>query len=172
MHDYKIFDGRPIQFDLWSYVTSSEPQPLIIFWHGGGLCGSFDQAIFIGLHIEVLTHPSMVCFLGGNRRIGIPDSLRTLAKSKGWTLISPDYRLLVPASGHDMLQDVHDLFKYIAKRLPYVDTSRIAIGGGSAGAYVARLAGLYANPKPRVFFSFYGSKHILFGLLVVLVFDI
>jgi acetyl esterase/lipase len=79
------------------------------------------------------------------------------AEARGWSYLSADYRLLVPASGHDILEDVSALFDYIAKHLPQVDTSRIAVIGSSAGAYPARLAGLYANPKPKAIVSMYGS---------------
>lgn len=88
----------------------------------------------------------------------MPDFLRALAESKGWSFISPDYQLLIPASGHDMITDIQDLYAYIKAKLPQIDITRTAMGGGSAGGYTARLGALYAEPRPKVFYSLYGSE--------------
>lgn len=56
------------------------------------------------------------------------------------------------------MEDIEKLFDYIALKLPQIDASRIAVGGGSAGGYVARLAALYARPRPKALYSLYGSK--------------
>lgn len=56
-----------------------------------------------------------------------------------------------------MLDDVHGLFEFISEKVPQVDANRIAVGGGSAGGYVARLAALYARPRPKALFSLYAS---------------
>lgn len=96
---------------------------------------------------------------GGNRRSLVPPFYRHLATSQNWSFISADYRLLVPASGHDMLDDVTTLFAYISDNLPQIDPKRIAVVGTSAGGYLARLAGLYADPRPCAIVSMQGSKH-------------
>jgi len=57
-----------------------------------------------------------------------------------------------------MLEDVLSLFKYIGNSIPQVDPSRIAVFGSSAGAYPARLAGIYAKPKPKVIAMIYGRE--------------
>lgn len=77
---------------------------------------------------------------------------------RGWSLISPDYRLLIPASGKEMIEDITKLMEFIVAKLPQIDASRLAVGGGSAGGYLARLAALYARPRPKAMYSFYGSK--------------
>lgn len=58
-----------------------------------------------------------------------------------------------------MLHDVTALFTYISTHLPQVDPKRIAVVGTSAGGYLARLAGLYANPQPCAIVSMQGSEH-------------
>jgi len=89
--------------------------------------------------------------------------------SHGWAFISADYRLLIPSTGHEILRDVGSLFAFLAdadgglnKELralgcPHqIDPSRLYVGGSSAGAYPAFLAALFAQPKPKGFFSLYG----------------
>jgi acetyl esterase/lipase len=98
--------------------------------------------------------------LAGTRRTAIPHFLRNEAKNRGWTFISSDYRLLIPATGQDILDDVHSLFGFLSTNVPQVDMNRVAVGGGSAGGYVARLAALYGRPRPKVFYSLYGSECI------------
>lgn len=78
----------------------------------------------------------------------------------GVAVISADYRLLAPCTGHDVLDDIVDLFAFIA-RTKYlgtvqVDSTRLAVAGNSAGALCAFLAAVHANPKPRAILSMYG----------------
>lgn len=77
--------------------------------------------------------------------------------------ISADYRLLLPATSHDEIDDVKALFHFlstdISKDLPTgisLDSSRLAVAGTSAGGYIGRLAALYAEPRPRALLSLYG----------------
>ncbi|CAF0941647.1 unnamed protein product [Rotaria sordida] len=85
--------------------------------------------------------------------------------ASGWAFISADYRLLIPCTGYDILADVNSLFAYLASdqlnrdldnTSHRLDPSRLAVGGASAGAYVAYLAGIHARPKPRAVFGLYG----------------
>ncbi|UJR35056.1 hypothetical protein I4U23_027832 [Adineta vaga] len=114
--------------------------PAFIFFHGGGL-------------------------IGGNRQSFIPLQLKKDILSIGWAFISADYRLLIPCTGHDILADVKNLFNYLSSdRINQdlndtsfrIDSSRLAVGGASAGVYVAYLAAIHAKPKPKAVFSLYG----------------
>lgn len=91
------------------------------------------------------------------------------ALSRGWAFISADYRLLIPSTGHEILRDVKSLFAFLAdtdgglnKELkalgcPHqIDPNRLFVGGSCAGAYPAFLAALFAQPKPKGYFSLYG----------------
>jgi len=42
VNDFNVIDGRPVQFDLWSYASPSSPQPAFVYFHGGGLTGLFE----------------------------------------------------------------------------------------------------------------------------------
>ena len=82
------------------------------------------------------------------------------------TLASADYTLLCPASGHDVLDDIKDLFTYLSTDLNLdlaasgcerrVDASSIIVAGSSAGGLCAYLAALHATPKPKGVLSLYG----------------
>jgi acetyl esterase/lipase len=95
-----------------------------------------------------------------NNSDGHPDH----CQEKGYIYISADYRLCHPSTTLDQIDDAKALFKYISgpefeKHLPQsvsLDTARIAVSGFSAGAYSARAACVYADPKPAVLLSVYG----------------
>jgi acetyl esterase/lipase len=63
-----------------------------------------------------------------------------------------------------MVQDVKSIFSFIntslnshlAPKNVQVDPSRLIVAGASAGGYLARLAALYAEPRPRALLSSYG----------------
>ncbi|KAF8428215.1 alpha/beta-hydrolase, partial [Tirmania nivea] len=120
------------------------PVPSVVFFHGGSL-------------------------ISGNRDFLCKDIKSEYTLSRGWAFISADYRLLIPSTGHEILRDVKSLFAFLAdtegglnKELmalgcPHqIDSNRLYVGGSSAGAYPAFLAALFAQPKPKGFFSLYG----------------
>jgi acetyl esterase/lipase len=78
----------------------------------------------------------------------------------GFAVISADYRLLSPCTGRDALDDIVDLFAFIAQTKQLgtvqVDSTRLATAGNSAGGLCAFLAAIHANPKPRAILSMYG----------------
>lgn len=76
---------------------------------------------------------------------------------------------MIPSTGHEILRDVKSLFAFLADAdgglnrelgalgCPHqIDPNRLYVGGSSAGAYPAFLAALFAQPKPKGFFSLYG----------------
>jgi acetyl esterase/lipase len=78
----------------------------------------------------------------------------------GIAVISADYRLLSPCTGHDVLEDVVDLFAFIARTkllgTVQIDSTRLAAAGNSAGGLCSFLAAVHAKPKPRAILSMYG----------------
>ena len=80
-----------------------------------------------------------------------------------------------PSTGHDMVEDIQDLFRFVAFSLndrldemfsdqaslstwgPFrVDPEAIGVSGTSAGPLCAYLACMHAVPKPKVVLSMYG----------------
>lgn len=135
------FDSEPlaIQFDLYLPETpppaSSTGLSLIIWFHGGGL-------------------------LQGNKE-NLPPHLRRLPKhsfptprgNENVAVLSPNYRLAPQVPIIDILSDITTLLNfvqlYLNKRLAKegkgeyrIDTERICLSGGSAGGYLAMIAGL------------------------------
>ncbi|KAF9053776.1 alpha/beta-hydrolase [Hymenopellis radicata] len=114
--------------------------PVLIHWHGGGL-------VFGTRDVETCpTHPTW---------------LTDRAIDAGFVFVSPDYTLLSPHTGHDMLADVKDLVSWIDTRLAaeiksyVVDTKSIVVSGSSAGGYLAYLTAIHAFPKPKAFVPLY-----------------
>ncbi|KAJ3835911.1 Alpha/Beta hydrolase protein [Lentinula raphanica] len=128
------------------------PLGALVYFHGGGLTV-------------------------GNRTSWFPDWLQKRTTDAGHIFISPDYRLIPSGSttGHDILEDVLDVFRFVANLsidvIPEpsdreqnparplqirVDPERIAVSGSSAGALCAYLAAMHAFPKPRAVLSMYG----------------
>ena len=84
---------------------------------------------------------------------------------RGFIFISADYRLAPPSTALDIIDDVKSLFSFLARptfsreHLPggvSLDASRLAVAGFSGGAYLARAAGIYAEPKPKAVYSMFG----------------
>ena len=88
--------------------------------------------------------------------------------------ISADYRLLPPATGHDVLADIKDLFSYLETQVNHdiqqhlqqgpprpfsafeIDPTSLAVAGSSAGGICAYLAAIHASPQPKAVLSLYG----------------
>ncbi|KAJ3806199.1 Alpha/Beta hydrolase protein [Lentinula aff. lateritia] len=128
---------------------------------------------------KILSLGALVYFHGGGLTVGnrtswFPTWLQKRITDAGHIFISPDYRLIPSGSttGHDILEDVLDIFKFIAnlsvniapdqteqnpRPIQYrVDPKRIAVSGSSAGALCAYLAAMHAAPKPKAVLSLYG----------------
>ncbi|WRT63971.1 uncharacterized protein IL334_000898 [Kwoniella shivajii] len=134
------FDSEPLPIDFDIYLPpnstpSKAGHPLVIWFHGGGL-------------------------LQGNKE-NLPPHFRRLPShpfidSKGEEenviVISPNYRLAPQTPILDILDDVTHLITYIKTKLNdrlkkedkdySIDVNRICLSGGSAGGYLALIAGL------------------------------
>ncbi|KAF4617368.1 hypothetical protein D9613_006159 [Agrocybe pediades] len=118
--------------------------------------------------VEVPAIPAVVYFHGGglsvgNRRSWTPIWLKKRVLDLGYAYISPDYRLLPPATAFDIVEDLQDLFKHISNttfngrsQAFRIDMDRIAVAGSSAGGTCAYLAATHCLPKPKALVSMYG----------------
>ena len=93
--------------------------------------------------------------------------LQGRVNAHGFTFISPDYRLVPPATGHTVLEDIKDLFGFLSKAGKIFTTSQqyefeidkdaIVVAGSSAGGLCAYLAAIHCDsPKPKAVLSIYG----------------
>ncbi|KAL4807722.1 Alpha/Beta hydrolase protein [Aspergillus unguis] len=137
---YSSIDNHEVRLDFYLPPTPTGPLPAIIYYHGGGMTA------------------------GSRCEYPWPEWLYKHCQKKNYMFISADYRLCHPTNTLDQIEDAKALFSYLASdtfaaQLPAncsIDTARIAVSGFSAGAYSARAACLYANPKPAALLSVYG----------------
>ncbi|MCH7729097.1 MAG: alpha/beta hydrolase, partial [Planctomycetes bacterium] len=87
-----------------------------------------------------VTRPVLVWIHGGalinGHRAGISGRVKKAMLDAGYALVSIDYRLAPETMLPGIIEDVEDAFKWIRKEGPKrfnVDTSKIAVSGGSAG---------------------------------------
>ncbi|KAK5122582.1 hypothetical protein LTR85_003845 [Meristemomyces frigidus] len=131
---YKTVGKLEIPFDLY-LPDDAKNVPVLLWFHGGGL-------------------------LQGVRRSVTPHMLQAVSKYN-IALISADYRLAPQVGVAEIFEDVKDCVAFIRSRLDkfagegVVDTTRLAVSGSSAGGYLAFLAGLYIEPKPKVILPIY-----------------
>ncbi|ODO04936.1 hypothetical protein I350_05547 [Cryptococcus amylolentus CBS 6273] len=126
---------------LDAYLPTFGPQdksrvPVIVHFHGGGLVAGSRNDILLSSWIS-----------------------ETLP-SKGFLVLSADYRLLYPSTADDIIADVHTLFSYVASpttelssalssRGLTLDTTRIVVSGESGGNFPAKAAATLASVQPR-----------------------
>ena len=106
-------DRADLPARVYSAVATDEPQPTLIYFHGGGwTLGSIDS------------HDS---------------TCRFLAREGGLKVISVDYRLAPEFTFPTPVEDCVAAFRYVRDNaaLLGVDPARIAVGGDSAGGNLA-----------------------------------
>ncbi|WVQ77380.1 hypothetical protein IAR50_007065 [Cryptococcus sp. DSM 104548] len=139
-HDIKLDAYLPSQYGVHGKV------PALVHFHGGGIVtGSRNDGFFIPF-------------------------LREELPAKGIVVISADYRLLLPSTAQDILDDVHTLFHYISSQhteLAHylssanlsIDPARIIVSGASGGNYPAKAAATIPSviARPLGWLDFYGE---------------
>ncbi|GAA6007141.1 hypothetical protein JCM10207_001523 [Rhodosporidiobolus poonsookiae] len=116
-------DGLDIEldYDLPETASAEQPVPILVWWHGGGL-------------------------LQGSRKTIWPHLVRAPALHN-LCVVSPDYRLAPQTRLPDILEDIASLLsfirsdKFVAATGGRVDPSKVIVSGGSAGGWLALLAG-------------------------------
>lgn len=142
---YKETDDKELKLDLWLPHKPSEKNPLVFFCHGGGWISGFRN------------QPNNVSWC------------KYLA-SKGFAVVSIDYRYGYTNTMEDILSDFTDALQYVKDNSSSmkVDSDRIVLMGLSAGAHLALLYGSYYSSidnKDRMsgiksIVSFYGPSDL------------
>lgn len=119
-HDfvYKTVEGHDIMATVY-LPASKEKCPVVVYFHGGG-------------------------FMFGNREQGLENSLKEKLLDAGIAVVSADYRLAPETQLDEILRDVRDAVVWIktnGSSTFHIDTSKIAVAGGSAGGYLALSSG-------------------------------
>ncbi len=137
---YKQVDGCTISADVFGAQPAARPaerRPAVVWIHGGGL-------IF------------------GTRRTPRPWLLEALLAA-GAVVVSIDHRLAPQARVAQIVDDVVDAWQWLQAEGPErfgIDPARVAVSGGSAGAYLSLLLATRVQPAPRAIASFWGFGDI------------
>lgn len=124
----------PVLLDLClPDAVTSEPLPIFVWWHGGGL-------------------------IQGARQVMAPHLKRAVDKFN-IAVVSTDYRLAPQTRVPDIQQDMEDCLAYVVNKLPQelaakgdaakLDTGRIVLSGSSAGGWQCLMVGLGMCPNSK-----------------------
>ncbi|KAI0086457.1 alpha/beta-hydrolase [Irpex rosettiformis] len=138
---YKQVDNVDLAFDLYHPPNpTTRPLPIVINFHGGGLTV-------------------------GNTKSWFPAWLKDRVISAGFIFLSANYRLIPPSTGHDIVEDIRDLFRFVAEDLTsqlrdsnhpvQIDVNAIAVSGCSAGGLCAYLSVMHVHPRPKAVVALY-----------------
>jgi len=135
-HTYKVVDGCEVKLDVFR-PADAVVRPVVVWIHGGAL-------------VQGSRHdwPGLVAFY----------------VDQGYCYVSIDYRLAPETMAPAIVEDIVDAVAWIRKEGPsrfHVDPNRLAVTGGSAGGYLALMAGWRVQPPPQAMVSFCGYGEIL-----------
>jgi acetyl esterase/lipase len=133
---YKRVGKLDIQTDVYR-PASDAPCPVLLWIHGGAL-------------------------IMGDRG-GVDRRLRSPFLKAGYAIVSIDYRLAPETKLPQIIEDLRDAYTWLHDRGPKlfgVDTSRIAVAGGSAGGYLTLMTGFCVKPRPAALVSLWGYGDI------------
>lgn len=163
---YSSVDDLNLQLDAYIPVDVRGPRPAVLFLHGGGCFSGTRRNEGVGYFSWIESSYQTVSFLESTY-YGAGGAL-----DRGYIFITADYRLLHPFTGLHQLEDVQNLFHFLStefnSQLPAnaavtLDINAIAVFGESGGGYIARMAALYAVPRPVALISYYGMGGDMFS---------
>ena len=133
---YKVVGGNEILADV--YQAGRRRSPVIVWLHGGAL------------------------MMGHRGNLAESQAQEYLAA--GYRVVAIDYRLAPETKLPAIIEDLQDAFRWVQAIGPELfgaDPGRIGVVGGSAGGYLALMAGCCVQPRPRALVSFYGYGDIV-----------
>jgi acetyl esterase/lipase len=113
-------------FDLYTLIGAKKPMPLIVWIHGGGWTGGQKSWIEV-FHLV----------------------------QQGYAIASIDYRTSADAVFPAQVRDCNEAIYFLCKNAAKYgfDTSKIVIGGGSAGGHLSALIGTSSNNHVSEFYN-------------------
>jgi acetyl esterase/lipase len=131
-YTYKMVGDSSILADVYAAV-GTEPKPVVIWIHGGGL--AFGT------------------------RMWMPEQQLKRYHEAGFVVVSIDHRLIPETKIPEIIEDVEAAYEWVRSEGPGLfdaDPERIAFIGHSSGGYLALMAGVVLEPKPKAIISVYG----------------
>ena len=134
---FKTVGDLELSADVYSPINPpASPRPVCLYLHGGFL-------------------------IVGTRSSFAPYWLINALVSRGWTFVSPDYRLIPETNLLAAVEDLKDAWKWIEtdlakKYVQQIDLGRRIVAGSSAGGLLAAICGTVLSPPPRVVVPIYG----------------
>lgn len=125
---YKQSGNLKLKLDCWYPKERLEKYPVVFFAHGGGWISGFRN------------QPNNV-------------SWSKYLASKGFAVVSIDYRYGINNSMEDILEDYSDALEFVRENAEMLrlDTAKMALMGLSAGGHLALLyAAYYTSPQAKV----------------------
>lgn len=131
---YKTVGNLSILADVYvPNITIPIKYPVVLAIHGGG-------------------------FVGGSKQGGCsPQELQEML-SRGWCVVSIDYRLAPDVILGDIVQDMQDAYNWIRTKLVNIvplDLDAFIVMGNSAGGGLAVISGFMLDPRPQAIIAFY-----------------
>ncbi|HCO67249.1 MAG TPA: hypothetical protein DIT04_05765 [Dysgonomonas sp.] len=127
---YKSVNGHDIMATIY-LPESNNKTPVLIYFHGGG-------------------------FIFGNRNQGLEELIRDKLLANNIAVVSADYRLAPGTKLDGILEDVRDVITWIKDKGEgsfNINTNKVAVGGGSAGGYLALSTGFEPHYAPNAIIS-------------------
>lgn len=130
--------------------------------------GDLEIKVVVNRLDDNVLRPVVVRIHGGALIMGhrdwTGDNLCLKLLEAGYAIISIDYRLAPETKLPDIIEDIEDVFEWIREEGPklfQVDTSKMAVTGGSAGGYLTLTSGFRVKPRPTVLVAFFGYGDLI-----------
>jgi len=130
--------------------------------------GDLEIKVVVHRHDDTIIRPVVIRIHGGALIMGHrdweQDKLCLKLLEEGYVIVSVDYRLAPETKLPDIIEDLEDVFAWIREEGPElfrVDTSKIAVTGGSAGGYLTLASGFRIKPRPTVLVAFFGYGDLI-----------
>ncbi|KAF9031442.1 Alpha/Beta hydrolase protein [Panaeolus papilionaceus] len=159
----------------YTFIMNDDHQvKTLVYKHVSELQLSVDVHFSLTALLKVQGHadravPAVVFFHPGGLSVGskeswIPEWLLEPLIAEGYLFIIPEYQLMPPATGHEILHDIQDFFIFlphlklsVGTQFVQVDCHRVAMVGSSAGGLCCYLATSDKVPaRPKAILSLYG----------------